>query len=269
MEKTDNSNLITFKHGGTSGDLIYWLACVKKAYERYGKKAVIYQWMNCPGFFYEGASHPYKGVMMNDYAFDMLKPLLLAQPYIEDFRKWNGEPCMIDMDKVRTMKPLMPYGNIIKWLGYCYGDIMPDVSKAWIGKPSEPRLSAEGKIVINKTSRYSNQWINYFFLKKYEKDLLFVGLFDEYEAFQNRWNLEIAYAGAGGDFNDLAMTLNSCKFFIGNQSMCFAVAEAMKVPRILEVCPFAPNVDPVGGEAYDFMYQEFFEYHVKDLFERL
>ena len=259
MSKETNS--IIFKTSGTSGDLIYWLSCVKRAYELYGKKAIIYQYLDMPAYLYEGATHPYGGVMMNQYAFDMLRPLLLAQDYIEDFRVWKGEPFMIDMDKVRVMKPLMPYGNIIKWLGYCYGDIMPDVGKQWIN-PTYRKTT--GKILINRTSRYQNQWINYFFLKEYEEHLLFAGLEEEAIRFCKHWGLNIPHLKVD-NFLELAGAINSCRFFIGNQSMCFALAEAMKVPRILEVCPFAPNVDPVGADAYDFLYQEYFEYYVKDL----
>lgn len=273
MQNTDNSNTLIFKHSGTSGDIIYWLSCVKRACERYDKKAVIYQHLDQPGFFYDGAKHPYNGVMMNQYAFDMLKPLLLAQPYIKNFLPWSGELWMIDMDKVRVMKPLMPYGNIIKWLGYCYGDIMPDVSKQWIKPdfnfmPATNKINMQRKIVINRTSRYQNQWINYFFLKKYKDHLVFAGLESEWIDFNKKWELEIPHLEVN-DFHQLSMALATCKFFIGNQSMCFALAEAMKIPRIMEVCPYAPNVDPVGGEAYDFLYQEYFEYHVEDLFKRL
>jgi ADP-heptose:LPS heptosyltransferase len=49
----------------------------------------------------------------------------------------------------------------------------------------------------------------------------------------------------------MAECIASCKFFIGNQSSPFAVAEQLKVPRIVEVYPQAPNVIPTGGLAYD------------------
>lgn len=273
---------ITYKHSCTSGDILYWLSGIKRAWELYGKKGIVYQRIDQPGFFYQGAQHPYNGVMMNQYAFDMLKPLILAQPYIEDWREWKGETIMIDMDKVRVMKPLMPYGNIIKWFGYCFGDIMPDVSNEWIyikrslkeGTGTSPWFEEDKnpdlfeKILINRTSRYRNQWISYFFLQTYKDKLVFSGLPDEHQAFCKEWELDIPLLEVK-DFYELAVAIKSCKFYIGNQSMGFAIAEAMKVPRILEVCPEAPNVDPVGEHAYDFLYQEYFQYYVKHLNEVL
>jgi len=38
--------------------------------------------------------------------------------------------------------------------------------------------------------------------------------------------------------------------FIGNQSMPFAIAEQLKVKRILEQHYLCPNVIPQGGECY-------------------
>ncbi|MEK7224455.1 MAG: hypothetical protein AAB221_02085, partial [Bacteroidota bacterium] len=56
-----------------------------------------------------------------------------------------------------------------------------------------------------------------------------------------------------------------CKFFIGNQSFPFALAEALKVKRALELCFECPNVIPEGENAYDFVYQPQFEKIVRQL----
>ena len=71
------------------------------------------------------------------------------------------------------------------------------------------------------------------------------------------------------DFYTLAIAIKTCKVFIGNQSMCYALAEAMKAPRILEVCAFAPNCIPEGaGPAYDFLSQSAFEHYVEVMVNR-
>ena len=44
------------------------------------------------------------------------------------------------------------------------------------------------------------------------------------------------------DALELARAIAGAKFFIGNQSFFFAVAEALKVKRALEVCYQTPNV---------------------------
>ena len=53
--------------------------------------------------------------------------------------------------------------------------------------------------------------------------------------------------------------IKSCKFFLGNMSLFYPMAEALKVPRLLEACPEFPVVQPVGIDAYDFYFQPHFE----------
>ena len=61
------------------------------------------------------------------------------------------------------------------------------------------------------------------------------------------------------DFLEAAQIIKSSKFFIGNPSLGFAIAEALKVPRLLEACPEFPVVQPVGKDAFDFYFQPHFE----------
>ncbi len=69
------------------------------------------------------------------------------------------------------------------------------------------------------------------------------------------------------DFYELAQAIQGAKIFVGNSSMCFAIAEGLKVPRILESCSFAPNVIPTGvGPGYEYYSQQAFEHYVNELF---
>ena len=63
----------------------------------------------------------------------------------------------------------------------------------------------------------------------------------------------------------MAQIIKSCKFFIGNQSIAYPMAEGLKVPRLLEAEPMFPVVQPVGKNAYDFYYQPHFEKFVSIL----
>ena len=47
--------------------------------------------------------------------------------------------------------------------------------------------------------------------------------------------------------------------FIGNLSFGYALAEALKVPRLLESGPNFPLVYPNGKNGYDFYFQSHFE----------
>lgn len=159
----------------------------------------------------------------------------------------------------------MPYGSITRWPGLVWPDMQCEDHEPWIDTPSRVYdKRVKGKILINRTSRYRNPAISYYFLKDYTKELIFAGLPEEYEAFCKDWNIDIPYLEVS-DFRELAQAIWSSCFFIGNQSLCFAIAEAMKQPRLLEVCPFAPNVIPSGECGYDFMHQFAFEYLFKEL----
>ncbi len=273
----------TFKIGSCyTGDVIYLLQGIKHVCESSGAKAEIYIWLDrkveAP---YPGANHPHDGVGINRYALDMLKPLLEAQPYVAFVKEWAGQPITIDLDELRTkvIAP-MPYGSITRWAGYAWPDMQCDTGKEWINVNTYFDLDAvmgaraiidqaNGKILINRTSRYQNSQAHYWFLREYEQDLLFVGLPAEYEAFCNEWELN-RFRDNGvkflevKNFLELAFAMRVCKYFIGNQSFCFALAEAMKIPRLLEVCNYAPNVIPCGENGYDFLHQFALEWFVKD-----
>ena len=112
------------------------------------------------------------------------------------------------------------------------------------------------RIVIQRTFRFRNIYINYEFIKNYES-ALFVGIKEEYEDLKKQIpNLEFYEPK---DFLEIAQIIKSSKFFIGNQSVCYPIAEALKVPRLLEASPEYPVVQPVGKDAFDFYFQPHFE----------
>lgn len=259
--------IITFKTSVFSGDLIYTLPGIKSACEKLNAKAGIYLWLDRKGVSYDGASHPYGDIMMNEYAMNMLKPLVELQDYVDFVKPWGGEEIIVDLDDLRTKNPatMMPYGSITRWAGYAWPDMQCDLSKAWMNTDGDfEGQESFNKIIINRTSRYQNQMIHYFFLREYKDQVIFAGLPQEHEAFCKEWSLEIPLLKVN-NFLDLAKAMRACKYFIGNQSMCFAIAEAMKIPRLLEVCAYAPNVIPCGRDGYDFNHQFALEWFVKNV----
>ena len=111
-----------------------------------------------------------------------------------------------------------------------------------------------------RSLRRQNKFIDYSFLSNYEK-IVFLGLKDEFDDLKIKIkNLE-HYDSK--DFLELAMIIKSAKLFIGNLSFGYALAEAIKVPRLLESGPNFPLVYPNGMNAYDFYFQSHFEDLVK------
>tara|TARA_B100000780_G_C20672900_1_gene267785 strand:+ start:54 stop:314 length:261 start_codon:yes stop_codon:yes gene_type:complete len=66
-------------------------------------------------------------------------------------------------------------------------------------------------------------------------------------------------------FLEMANIIKSSKFFIGNSSVAFPIAEALKVRKLLEACPDFPVLQISGKYGYDFYYQP----HFKKLFNYL
>jgi hypothetical protein len=61
----------------------------------------------------------------------------------------------------------------------------------------------------------------------------------------------------------MAEVIAGCDTFVGNQSFPFAIAEGLKVTRVLESYQGAPNVIPIGGKTYQFYDQKSFDKSIK------
>ena len=263
--------MLKYKTSSPAGDLVSFLAGIKKMWEETGSKAIIYQRIGMQGISYDGSIHPFKNeenepICMSEYMFDMLKPLIEEQQYVESYQKWNGEDFDIDFDLIRLERYTnQPKGSLNRWFNYVFPQMASDLSKPWISLPDTLKQAVPSdKILINFTQRYRNYLINYYFLKEYENDVLFVGLAKEKDIFCKTWNLNLNHYEPD-NFYQLAQALKNCKFFMGNQSFCFQLAESLKAPRILEISMMMPNIIPIGDKAYDFYHQGGVEYYFKKL----
>lgn len=264
---------LTLKHSMPCGDLLASLPGLKKVWEDTGKKWIIYQRVDLQyGDMYgaySGAVYSIKNeagvpVTMNKATFEALKPLLLYQEYIEDFREWSGEQVDYDFDLLRQMDTTMPYGSINRWPWYVWPEMASDLSKPWLDVDKRAR-TFNSFILVNRTERYNNMLISYSFLRKYKDRVFFVGLPDEHIKFNQQHNLNIGAVDAM-NLEDVAEVMKNCRLFIGNQSACFQIAEGLKIPRLLECCKQIPNVIGSGPGFYDFINQRSLEYYVDKLY---
>ena len=257
----------TFKFSSYAGDLIYALPGIKQVCEKGETTADIYLWLDRQwGDSVQGQKHPYG---LNEYVLKMITPLLESQPYINSVQRFEGQDVKVDLDEFRTNRVTsMPYGSITRWPMHVWPDMQCDLAPAWLNLNSFlPDEQTVGKIIINRSARWNNTMMHYWFLREYKDKLIFAGLEEEHQAFCKAWELEMPLLKVD-NFLQLAVALRSCRFFVGNQSMCFAIAEALKIPRILEICPYAPNVIPCGRDGHDALHQFAMEWLVKDLDSR-
>ncbi len=266
-------NGLRFLTSSPAGDLIAMMAGIKQICKDTKQKATIYQRLGMVGEGYAGATHPFKNnqglpVAINEYMFDMLYPLITYQDYVDDYVIYSGEEIDINLDKGRLeIFTGQPKNSLNRWIFHPYPQMSCDLSKKWLDVPImryDESMKYVDKIFINHTFRYRNYTVNYFFLKKYEPQIIFVGLPEEHEFFCHHWKLNVPLLEVK-NFLELATKMNCCKFFSGNQSANFQIAESLKVKRILEIFEPMPNVIPIGEHAYDFFHQTECEYYFDKL----
>lgn len=274
-EETPQPLVTTVKHLANLGDLVATMAAVKKYYDVTKRKVTICQVVNTPAAYYQGATHPTVSesgvqVCVNNSMFEMVKPLIESQYYIHGFEKYEGQKIDLDFDVIRGKTFVnLPHGMIQSWIMFAFPDLACDLSKEWIsldGKtPKNINKQVKGKIILNFTERYRNHITDYFFLKKYIPELVFAGTEREHFLFCNQWQLTIPRLEIS-NFLEYAYAIKACRFFMGNQSFGWNLAEAMKTPRILELCQYAPNCMPfVGENSYGFYHQVGAEYYWRKL----
>jgi hypothetical protein len=274
MSYLEESKKITVRHACNIGDLIASLAGLNSYWQRTGQKFIYMQELNVPATYHTDYYHPTqedgKQVMCNKRMFDMIKPLVECQPYIESFEEYSGQKIAVDLSVIRSeINVNMPFGAIQSWYMLAFPDLACDISKDWINvNDGEIVPEHKNKVVINFTERYRNQFIHYYFLKKHQDSLLFAGTEKEHSDFCKKWNLDIPLLIID-DFLHLAQVLKSSKFFLGNQSFCWNLNRAMNLPSILELFMHAPNCIPfVGNDNYGFYHQNALEYYFETLMNK-
>lgn len=237
----------TYSHAGNVGDIIFSLPNIKAYSERTNTKAVLYIQLNQPSTI---ANHPVqnegKAVMVSQQMFTMLYPLLMAQPYIQNVIAYETESIPeidFDLDLFRKDYLNLSAGNISQWIQNSYPELRPNLYEPSIAIP----FVKNDFIIVNRSHRYNNLFFDYSILKDYD-NVWFVGVEKEYKSMALH-NPNIKHLIVK-DFYELAVWIAGCKLFIGNQSMAFAIAEQLKVKRVLEQFAHAPNVIPIGGEYF-------------------
>ncbi|WP_342644802.1 hypothetical protein [Mucilaginibacter sp. CSA2-8R] len=251
---------INVMHSGNAGDVIYALPTIKQLHQLTGAPINVYLRTNQPIVLSGHASHSMGAVMLNEKTVSLLAPLIAAQPYVNSCQVYQSEKIHLNFDIVRSKTISLGSGNIARWYSYFTG-ITPQLWQPWL--TVKPDAAYANTIVLARSERYRNSAISYAFLSRYP-NLVFIGVKSEYEDMKKaiptlRW-VEVS------DFLHMAQLIAGCKLFIGNQSFPFSVAEALKVPRVLEVYAKIANVVPEGPNAYDFYFQQHLESLVKQLY---
>lgn len=266
-------------HAGNTGDVIAALPAMRQFYRKHGVKPTLYLVRDHPAKYYEGAVHPVKDdnggyVSLNGDMISKLIPLLSIQPYLKEVKEVHINDVVfaeayaetrdgnkyINLSLIRDVFCNIPKGDIRRWYFMVFPDLTCDLGEQYLHIPDAEKDWAKNKVIICRTERYTNHMIDYSFLKEYQDDLIFAGTMREYNNFCMANDLEIPKL-ADTNFLELAQALKQSKGLVSNQTMIFQIAEAMKIPRVVEICAEAPNVIPTGEQAFDFLVQIGLEVH--------
>ena len=250
-------------HSGNAGDIIYSLPAVKAL----GAEHFIMNTSNATGF---GAR------FLDEKTALSLMPLLLSQPYIKRvsvvfmhnpfppyFKTENGifivtpvpleymDGYLTEVDFILDKFRLTDTNNSHLALSYAQAfGLNLNPSKKWLFIENANTNKKLPNIVLAFTPRYRSKnkdfWSAALEGFKNKCNIIAVGIKSDFDCVSGITNNFITCA----DFLELADIINEGDLFIGNPSMPYAVAEALKVPRILEIPDFPKNAYPLGMEGY-------------------
>ena len=248
---------INFLHYGHLGDIINSLPILKEISKNKHCNLFIQKNKELPKDVLS-KDHLFGKVYLTENSIKKILPLLKNQIFLNMVDLYDGQKIDIDLNFFREM-PINFNIDSVRWYGHLVGK-HPDLSLKYLEVDNHDKF--KNYIVIMRSLRRQNKFIDYSFLSSY-KNKIFVGLKNEYEDLKNSVNGLEYYDSK--DFLELASIIKNSKIFIGNLSFGYSLAEALKVPRLLESGPNFPLVYPNGQNAFDFYFQNHFEELVKKL----
>jgi len=239
--------MITYRHSGTLGDLIYSLSVVKKMQP--GRFMVaINNIENCVaqyGYRPEDVSPEHRG-RFTTQDFEWLAPLLERQSYITDTCTWHqGDPePMIDLDKFRGVLFRGFEGNYVEAYHKTFGIpfTITDYDTPWL--EADPIKTKP--VVVSRTSRYRTpepfgtaQHMQMAIDGQLEEHGIFVGTYAEHEDYVKTTGVNIAYRPVK-DFLELAGIVAGADMIIANQNFVFSLAMGLGKQAVLETIKIKP-----------------------------
>ena len=240
---------LVFSHSGKIGDLVFALPFCRAVaasveHDRFSmhlKTGTVVERVRADGFVFPMPQFDAAGA-------ELLRPLLERQPYIESVTVSGELPGgALDLDVFRTQTCLPLWGgslplfylSLAPWLV----DV-PDLSKPWLFGGRKADLGGK-TVALFSTERYPRPAFSFSFLEPFRDQILFLGSDAEHAAFETAY-FPVEHRKIG-DFADALDVLSSVRLAVGNQTGFFAMAEALKVPRLMLVSERDPNVIPSGG----------------------
>lgn len=233
-------NLKSCIHSGNAGDIIYSLPTIREL----GAEHYIINLCSDPGF---------GGRNIDLKTAHALTPLLLAQPYIKrvtiatcnlplEFLSEPIEGIDFILDKFRLQD--VSKNHLVICHAKALG-VYVNLYERWLFVDGEN--PNEDYIVVSLTPRYRSLPKEYWMKVLSGLDnLVVIGVPEEFHAVSGITGDFITCA----DYLEMARIIAGGRLFIGNPSLPYAIAEGLKVPRIIELPAQPRNAYPIGKAGY-------------------
>jgi hypothetical protein len=237
--------MITYRHSGTLGDLIYSLSIVKKMEP--GKFLValnnIERCVAEYGYRPEEVDPAHKGRFTEqDYAW--LEPLLKRQSYIKDTGTWrfgDSEPD-VNLDRFRGTLFRGFEGNYVEAYHKAFNlpFMMLDYDTPWL----EANPVSVAPMVVSRTFRYRDPMADATWKDMAEKGMLdrigiFVGTEAEHADFLKVTGVDVPYHPVK-DFLELANIVAGAELVLANQNFVYSLAMGLGKQTVLETIKIKP-----------------------------
>lgn len=213
MGLSDPEEVLTFVHAGDLGDIIYSLPAIRAR----------------GGGIIKFSEHGYAREPMTDERVGVIADLLFEQSYIKGIERHDDGYTDYDLRGFRALHKQHSNlaGDQANWIG-----VKPDMTIPWL---HVPKVGSTPIIIVNRTERYRNPdfpWQR-FYAENWQA-MRFVGLDSEHQEFEQEVGKVSRITTA--NLLDVAKLISGSLMFVGNQSVCFAIAEGLKHERIQETC---------------------------------
>jgi hypothetical protein len=251
----DQMSTLEFKHSGQLGDIIYSLPAMRSLAAKLGRARLrLFIPNDKIAHHAPGLNHVGGNLMVSQPMFDFIAPLLQSQPYIESVnyvQEARIPASAIDFDIIRGGLLNLSAGNIKDYYLKAFGLMAPPIQPWIVPPPTSPLQQFD--IVVGRSTRYLNISIDYRLLNQTQLSVGFMGTQGEFDAFRKFYPEAAVLHAKTNDARDVCHLISSARVYIGNQSLFFAIAEALQATRLLEVFEPAPNVVPSGGRCGQFL----------------
>lgn len=249
-----NNTIFAFKHSGQLGDIVYSLPFIKSfLLSNNASHAFILIPNDKKSNHAKGLKHLDDVFMINQSMFDFIFPLLKNIDFVANvfFLPEHKIPNnVVDLDLVRNGNINLSAGNIKSYYFKQFG-LIDCCNGPWLENIQQSTELFD--IIIGRSTRYLNTSINYDILNYFSANIGFIGTDQEFNNFNSFFpNLRINRIHVQSALNAAELIKNT-KLFIGNQSLFFAIAEALNHPRLLECFEPVPNVVPLPGNSGAFL----------------